>query len=90
MDPITRQVALTLLLSGVVILLAGLAATTAWRKPAISLKSLLWAGSKAAAHPERYVKEERTHVVRGLHALGVSLFLLGVLVLVGASARYLR
>jgi len=87
MDPTTRGFALTLMLSGVAAGLGGVVATIAWRKPAVSVRTLLWAGSEAAAHPERYVKEERVAIVRGLNMIGVSLFLLGVLLLVGVSVR---
>jgi hypothetical protein len=56
----------------------------------VSVTTLLWAGSKAAAHPERYVKEERVATVRLINLAGVCLFLAGVLLLVAVSARNVR
>jgi len=85
---ITIQTAvIVLLVSGITISLCGSIATLFWRKREISKLDLFWAGSRAAAHPEDYVRAERVQPVKILHLIGVFLFLTGVLILLTCGLR---
>jgi hypothetical protein len=79
------NIILTLMGSGLFFLLLGAIASTVWRKKEFSLSDLFCVGSAAAAYPEKYVREDRIKVVKTLHFTGVTLFLTGVLVVVGYS-----
>jgi hypothetical protein len=80
-----RAIVLALLATGIALALSGTVASFVWRKADVTLGALFWAGSGAAAHPERYVRPDRVRVVRVLNLTGVGLFLMGVLFLVGAG-----
>jgi hypothetical protein len=72
---------IVLMLAGVLVSIAGICITTVARRPEITLRALFWAGSDAAAHPERYVKPEQLGAVRAANFLGVGLFATGALIL---------
>jgi uncharacterized iron-regulated membrane protein len=79
---------ITLMLSGMAIAIFGIVATVLWRKKDVTLGNLVWAGSKLAAHPERYVRPDRLALVRALAFTGVALFLIGaVLAVIQALAQ---
>jgi hypothetical protein len=80
-----RAIVLALFATGVVLVLSGTVSAFVWRKADVTLGALFWAGSGGAAHPERYVRPDKVRVVRVLNLTGVGLFLLGVLVLLGAG-----
>jgi hypothetical protein len=67
--------------SGLAIALCGTIAMLFWRKSEVSKLELFWEGSRAAAHPEYYVRSEHVKTVKMLHLVGISLFLTGVLAL---------
>lgn len=77
--------AFAFMLGGVVLGLIGVVVTGLSRRQGVTWSTLFWAGSTAAAHPERYVKPERVVTVRRINHLAVSLFLVGVLILVARS-----
>lgn len=77
------MLSIALMLAGVTVAFCGAVAGTLWRREGVKIRALFWAGSSAAAHPERYVRPDRVRIVRALNLIGVSLFLSGVLVLVG-------
>ena len=83
MPPAPAMLSLALLLAGATVAVCGAVAGTVWRREGVKVRDLFWAGSSAAAHPERYVRPERALIVRTLNFLAVGLFLSGVLVLVG-------
>jgi hypothetical protein len=85
MAPVLMSISVGLMLGGCVLLLVGAVVAAASRKTGISLSVVFWAGSDAAVHPERYVEAGRVTLVRWINALGVSLFLAGVLLLVSHS-----
>jgi hypothetical protein len=72
---------IALLLAGIAVVLLGVLATLAWRRPEQTIANLFWAGSNLAAHPERYVVPERVSVVRVVNMTGVVLWLVGVLMI---------
>ncbi len=76
---------LGLMLTGVVVLLCGALASFSWRKDDVSGGQLWMAGSRIAAHPERYVRPDRVLVVRVLNYAGIGLCLAGALVMVAAT-----
>jgi hypothetical protein len=71
------------MLIGIIVGLAGALTTALWRLDGLSRTDVIWAGSRAAAHPEQYVRSERVKTVRCLNLLAVSIFLVGVLLAVG-------
>jgi hypothetical protein len=83
--PSDRAIALALLAAGIALALSGAVSAFVWRKADVTPGALLWAGSRAAAHPERNVRPDKVRVVRVLNLTGVGLFLVGVLFLVGAG-----
>jgi hypothetical protein len=80
-----RAIVLALLATGFALALFGTVSAFVWRKAGVTPGALFWAGSSAAAHPERYVRPDKVRVVRVLNLTGVGLFLMGVLVLIGAG-----
>jgi hypothetical protein len=63
-------------------------ASFSWRKDGVSAGELWLAGSKAATHPERYVRPDRVRVVRVMNYLGVGLWLTGVVVMVAKTLQH--
>ena len=72
---------LAFMLSGIAVNLIGNLMMVCWRKSGVTFGNLFWAGSKAAAHPETYVKRNRVKIVKVLYFTGISLFLTGAMVL---------
>lgn len=72
---------IALMLGGVLASVVSLCITTVARRQDITLRALFWAGSDAAAHPERYVKPEMLGAVKSLNFLGVGLFVTGALIM---------
>jgi preprotein translocase subunit Sss1 len=85
-----RDVVLIAMLTGVGFLLIGVVMTRIWRKDGVTGAMLFWAGSYAAAHPERYVKPQRVFVVKCVNVTGIGLFLVGVLIIVWATLQRQR
>jgi hypothetical protein len=85
-----RDVVLIVMLTGVGFMLIGVVMTRIWRKDGITGAMLFWAGSSAAAHPDRYVKPQRVFVVKCVNVTGVSLFLVGVLIVLWAALQRQR
>ena len=83
--PSGRAIVLALLATGIAFAFSGAVSAFVWRKADVTAGALFWAGSRAATHPERYVRPDKVRVVRVLNLTGVGLFLLGVLALVGAG-----
>ena len=83
-----RLLILGLWLTGFVVALCGTLASFSWRKGDVPSGELWMAGSKLAAHPERYVRPDRVLLVRVLNYLGVGLMLAGVLIMVAALVRH--
>jgi hypothetical protein len=81
---------IALMLSGVTIAMAGMVAAVLWRNDGVTARDLVWAGSTAAAHPERYVRPERLTAVRRLNLTGVALFLIGALLAAGQALLQIR
>lgn len=78
----SREALSLILLGGGTALAAGSAlGASVWRRADVPLSALLWAGSQAAIHPERFIRPGRVGAVRVLGAAGVTLFLLGVVAL---------
>jgi hypothetical protein len=84
-----RDVVPIVMLTGVGFGLIGVVMTRIWRKDGVTGAMLFWAGSDAAAHPERYVKPQRVFVVQCVNLTGVGLFLVGVLIVVWAMLQRL-
>lgn len=82
-----QTVIIALFLSGTTISLCGSVVTFFWRKSEVTKLDLFWAGSRAAAHPEYYVKAEHVKTVKILHLTGISMFLTGVLILLFYGLR---
>jgi len=76
-----QTVIIAIFISGSTIALCGTIAMLFWRKSEVTKLDLFWAGSRAAAHPEYYVRSEHVRTVKILHLAGISLFLTGVLAL---------
>ena len=72
-----------LMLTGILVGLAGALAMVLWRLDGLSWTDVVWAGSRAAAHPEQYVRSERVKMVRCLSLMAVSIFLAGALLAAG-------
>ena len=72
---------LAVLGGGIVLLICSTLATVVWRRADVTIGAILWAGSSAAAHPERYVQPAKVATVRAISMVGAGLFLAGVLVL---------
>jgi hypothetical protein len=70
------------MLTGVAILILGVISSVRWRRPGQTVRSLFWAGSDLAAHPERYVRADRVRMICVVNMTGVLLWLLGVLLIV--------
>ena len=85
MELTLRDLVWIVMLTGVGFLSIGVVLTRLWRKDEITGAMLFWAGSDAAAHPERYVKPQRVFLVRCMNGTGVGLFLIGVIVMVWAT-----
>jgi hypothetical protein len=81
MSASSRVAVIVLMVGGVLMSIAGTCVATVARRPEITLRALFWAGSDAAAHPERYVKPELLGAVRAVSLLGVGLFATGALIL---------
>lgn len=79
---------LGLMLAGLVLVVCGAMASFSWRKDGVSAGELWLAGSRAAAHPERYVRPDRVPVVRVMNYLGVGLWLTGVVVMVAKTLQH--
>jgi len=77
------SLAIGLMLIGSFVGLAGALTMVLWRLDGLSRADIMWAGSRAAAHPEQYVRSERVKTVRCLNLTAVSIFLVGALLAVG-------
>jgi hypothetical protein len=87
LDSSAKAIVLGLMLSGIGMLLTGVFATLAWRRPDVSLSNILRSGSDISARPERYVRPERVRTIRILHLVGALFFACGVMAGVGHSLR---
>lgn len=85
-----RDVVVIVMLTGIGLLFVGSLMTRIWRKDGVTGATIFWAGSYAAAHPERYVKPHRVFVVKCVNAAGAVLFLVGVLIIVWATLQRQR
>jgi hypothetical protein len=81
LPPTERAIAFSMFWAAIVFLLFGAVSTFVWRKPGLTRQAVFWAGSRAAAHPERYVRRDRVWIVRMLSVTGATLFLLAVVAL---------
>jgi hypothetical protein len=77
------SLAIGLMLIGGLLGLAGAFTTVLLRLDGLSWTDVIWAGSRAAAHPEQYVRSEHVKTVRCLNLVAVSIFLVGALLTVG-------
>lgn len=84
----TVHLVVGLMLTGLVLLLGCALASFGWRKDEVSAAELWLAGSKAAAHPEKYFRPDRVPVVRTMTYLGVGLWLAGVVVIVVKTIQH--
>jgi hypothetical protein len=80
MNPALGDVVVALFGSGVALAVFSAGATFVWRRPGLTFGELFWAGSSAAAHPERYVRSDRLTAIRVLNIAGVSLIVASVLI----------
>ncbi len=81
MFPASSRETLSLVMMGsgtALLVVTNALAATVWRRADVSYCALMWSGSQAAIHPERFIRPGRVGAVRMLSASGVTLFLLGV------------
>ena len=81
-----RTVILSLFASGWAVgLLCSMACLVFWRRDDVSFKDSYWAGSKVAAHPERYVRGDRVLIARILFFVAIGLILASVVAMVAVT-----
>ena len=89
MSATSRITVLALMISGVLVMLVGVAVMILARRHDVGVRTLFWAGSNAAAHPERYVRPDFLSTIRVLNLLGVGLFATGAIILAAEAAARL-
>jgi hypothetical protein len=79
---------LVFFLAGLIAAAVAFACMVVWRQPEVTVRRLLWSGSDAAVHPERFVDTRHLTAIRLLNLLAAALLLLGVGLLVAKAAAW--